>query len=476
MSVACGTFMATLDSSIVNIALPTLTKEFDCDLYQVKWVVVIYLLIITCLLLPFGRLSDQFGRKPVFLTGYFIFTLGSVLCGVAPSLNFLIMARVIQALGVSMMMANGPAIITSTFQSNERGSALGILAMFVSAGLLCGPSIGGFLIAHLGWRSIFWVNLPIGLIGMVMVYTFVKEHGTKQPAPFDWAGAFFQTILLLAFIVIFDPPSISISGGIHMPISRLAMVAVTILLGIVFIKIESQAEAPLLDIGLLKNRTFWSANLAAYLTFVAYSAVTVLMPFFLEEIMKFPPQKAGLFMTAIPVTILIVAPISGRLSDRVGSQELSFSGALIGSIGLFFMSGVFGSGVRAGMGALEVVLSLAVMGLATGLFQSPNNNSIMGAVPANKLGVASAMLATVRNLGLVTGTGLATSIFSWRMASTGDFVGSLHVTQFIAGCIAFLAMCAALLKPRSRRPELTIAGAPGGAGIRPWHGHRRKKR
>ena len=449
--------MATLDASIVNIALPTLTKDFACDLYQVKWVVVIYLLIITCLLLPFGRLSDQFGRKPIFLSGFTIFTLGSVLCGLSPSLDFLVMSRVVQGLGVSMMMANGPAIITATFQSNERGSALGILAMFVSAGLLCGPSVGGFLIAHLGWRSIFWVNLPIGILGMVMVSTFVKEQGARQPAPFDWAGAFFQTILLLAFIVIFDPPSISISGGMNLPISRLGMTVITLILGVLFIKIESQAVAPLLDISLLKNRTFWSANLAAFLTFVAYSSVSVLMPFFLEEIMKFPPQQAGLYMTAIPITILIVAPISGRLSDRVGSQELSFSGALIGSIGLFFMSGVFGAGVRAGMNGAEVVLSLAVMGLATGLFQSPNNNSIMGAVPPNKLGVASAMLATVRNLGLVTGTGLATSIFTWRMKETGDFVGSLHATQFVAGCIAFLAMCASLLKPRSRRPDLKIA-------------------
>ena len=150
-SVACGTFMATLDSSIVNIALPTLTKELGQDLYRVKWVVIVYLLVITCSLLPLGRLSDQKGRKPVFQIGYFVFILGSALCGLAPQLGWLVVFRAIQGVGASMLMANGPAIITATFLSRERGAALGTLAMVVSAGLVSGPSIGGFLITHLGW-------------------------------------------------------------------------------------------------------------------------------------------------------------------------------------------------------------------------------------------------------------------------------------------------------------------------------------
>ncbi len=457
-AVACGTFMATLDSSIVNIALPTLTKDLSCDLFQVKWVVVIYLLGITCLLLPFGKVADIFGRKPVFLSGFLIFTIASVLCGFAPNLKWLVLARAIQALGVSMLMANGPAIITAAFPSNERGAALGTLAMVVSAGLLAGPSIGGILIGTVGWRSIFFVNVPVGLLGMGLAHKyFPHEKPQRVSAPFDWVGTFLQCVLFACFIILFDPPNISVSGGQALPVSRWVIAVATLLIGALFLRVEADARAPILDLSLLRNRTFWSANLASFLTFVAYSAVTVLMPFFLEEAMKFPPATAGLFMTAIPLTIFVVAPLSGRLSDKVGSQELSFSGALIGTVGLFFMSGAFGAGVREGMGNFEVILSLATIGLATGLFQSPNNNAIMGCVPHAKLGVASALLATVRNLGLVTGTGLATSLFAWRKQVTHDFINSMHIALFSAACVGFAAMLAALAKPSARRKSVTLA-------------------
>jgi EmrB/QacA subfamily drug resistance transporter len=448
-AVACGTFMATLDSSIVNIALPTLTKELGPDLPRVKWVIIVYLLMITCLLLPFGRLSDQKGRKNIFQLGFIIFVLGSACCGLSPNLVWLIISRLLQAVGASMLMANGPAIITQTFPSTERGGALGTLAMVVSAGLISGPSIGGLLISTLGWRSVFWVNIPFGILGAALVSRFVESDPIhRAKVPFDWAGALLQTILLVSFIVIFDPPNVSVSGSLPFTVSRWIMIAVTLAFGAVFIRVEAEAKAPLLDLTLLKNRTFWTANLASFLIFVSFSSVSVLMPFFLEEVRKYPPHTAGLFMTAVPLTILFVAPISGRLSDRFGSQELSFLGALIGAIGLFGMAGAFGSGINDHVSTTGISLGLASIGVATGLFQAPNNNAIMGAVPVNKLGVASALLATIRNLGLVTGTGLATTLFSWRMSVTDDFVSSLHATHLVAGFVAVGAMVAALGKTR----------------------------
>jgi EmrB/QacA subfamily drug resistance transporter len=448
-AVACGTFMATLDSSIVNIALPTLTKSLDTDLYRIKWVVIAYLLVITCLLLPFGRLSDQYGRKKIFQMGFLVFTLGSACCGLAPNLGFLLLSRFIQGLGASMLMANGPAIITTTFPASERGKALGTLAMVVSAGLVTGPSIGGLLITTLGWRSIFLVNIPVGILGMILVYHYVPpEQEPKAAAPFDWAGALLQMILLFSFIIVVDPPSISISGSTPFPVSRILMGILTVIFGAIFVKVELEAKAPLFDLSLLKIRTFWTANLASLLTFISYSSLSVLMPFFLEEVLHLTPDKAGLFMTAIPLTIFVVAPISGRLSDKLGSQELSFIGAMVGALGLFFMSGAFGLGIHEHVSRAAIVMGLCSIGLATGLFQSPNNNSIMAVVPSSKLGVASALLATVRNLGLVAGTGLATGLFAWRQQSHGDFVEALHFTFFIAGLVALGAMVASLGKKR----------------------------
>lgn len=376
-SVACGTFMATLDSSIVNIALPTLTKVFSTDLHQTRWVVMAYLLVITGLLIPFGRLSDHYGRKPIFQMGFLVFTLGSAFCGLANELTGLVMFRVIQGIGAAMLMVNGPAIITTTFHTKERGRALGLLAMVVSAGLVAGPSLGGLLIGYSGWRSIFLLNIPIGFLGIFLVHTCVKAN---RPV------------------------------GTH---------------------------SALFDSSLLKNRVFWTSNLAGFLIFMAFSSVTVLMPFFLEDVLSLEPQEAGTLMTVIPLTVFIVAPLSGYLSDRFGTVGLSFCGALTGCLGLFLMGGLLGGiGLHEETNLSHVVLELGVIGVATGLFQSPNNSAMMGSVPLHKLGIASAVLAIIRNMGLVAGTGLATTLFAWERKTTLDVVSALHTTLVISGVIA----------------------------------------
>jgi EmrB/QacA subfamily drug resistance transporter len=444
-AVACGTFMATLDSSIVNIALPTLTIKLATTLYQVKWVVIVYLLTITCMLLPFGRISDQFGRKRIFQMGFWIFTLGSGLCSLSTSLGWLVTARIFQALGASMLMANGPAIITASFPSNERGGALGTLSMVVSAGLISGPSLGGFLISSFGWQSIFLVNIPIGLVGIYLVQYFLKDNFSGLlKSRFDWMGALLQCALLITFAALFDPPALSPGAP---AISRVPLGVLTVVLALSFVKIESRAVTPLLDFSLLKIKTFAAGNAATFLTFISFSAITVLMPFFLERVMLFPTHMAGVFMTSIPVTILFVAPVSGRMSDRLGSRGLSAAGSLVGAATLFGMAGLIGPGLNGGTSHPMIVFSLAAMGLAIGLFQSPNNNAIMGSVPLSKLGIASALLATIRNLGLVVGTGIATGVFTWRMTvSGGDFIQSLHVAQMIAGVFSVLALLACLGK------------------------------
>lgn len=453
-TVACGTFMATLDSSIVNIALPTLTKALHTDLRSVKWVVVIYLLTITCTLLPFGRVSDLYGRKPVFQYGFLVFTLGSLFCGLSQSLGMLIISRVFQGLGASMLMSNGPAIITSAFELRGRGKALGILSMVVSAGLVSGPSIGGALITNFDWRSIFLVNLPIGVLGFVFAGRILDDSkGKENPGPFDFGGAFLLVLVLLSFILFVDPPTLTIAGSKPIAVSRFAVGVLFSFFVFVFIVIQRQVPEPILEFSLFKYRTFWAANLANFLSLASFSALLVLLPFYLEEVMGYSPEHAGYLMSVIPFTVFIVAPISGHLTDVMGSKVLSIIGASLASFSLFFMGGLFGDGLTDSTREYWIVIVLCIAGLASGLFQSPNNVALMSSIPTDRLGVASAMMATIRNLGLVTGTGLAAKLFSWRHEETGDFVKALQTSLILAGGVAFLSVLAAAAKGDVREQE-----------------------
>jgi EmrB/QacA subfamily drug resistance transporter len=446
-TVACGTFMATLDSSIVNIALPTLTKALHSDLRSIKWVIVVYLLTITCTLLPFGRLSDLYGRKKIFQWGFIVFTIGSLLCGFGTNLEQLIAARVLQGFGASMLMANGPAIVTQNFEYGSRGKALGVLSMVVSLGLVSGPSIGGFLIGSLGWRSIFLVNIPIGLLGFLFAGRHLDPMGARRRhGPFDWGGAFLQMLVLLLFILFVDPPTFTIADSKPIILSRWFLGGGLLTTAFIFTVIQRQVPEPILDMSLFKIRTFWAANLANFLNFVSYSSLLVLMPFYLEEVLGLNPEHAGFLMSAIPLTVFVVAPISGYLSDRTGTRYLCAFGALVSAIALLMMSGVLGPGLNEGTAHFRVVLALLAIGFSSGLFQSPNNVALMSAIQTRKLGVASAVMATIRNLGLVTGTGIAAKIFSWRHTETGNFVEAFHYALAVAGVMALGTAVASLAK------------------------------
>jgi EmrB/QacA subfamily drug resistance transporter len=433
--------MATLDSSIVNIGLPTLTKEFSSDLTAVKWVVVVYLLAISCLILPAGRISDQMGRKKTFVLGFSIFALGSLFCGLAPSIPALIGFRMFQGIGAALLMANGPAVITAAFPPSERGGALGTMSMVVSAGLVSGPSLGGFLISQVGWRSIFLVNIPVAILGLYLAGKNIEDTEGRRPQfKFDWAGAILQAVILLLFLASLDPPHVEWVRTLEsFPYWRWMLSLIALLLFLLFVRVESRSPWPVMDLSLLRIRGFWMPNLAGFLTFISYSAVSVLMPFYLEEEMLFTPSQAGFLMTAIPLTIFVVAPISGRISDRIGNYGLSVAGGVIGAVGLLVIGGFFGTGISGESSSVQVVAALCSVGLATGLFQSPNNSAIMNAVPPDKLGVASALLATFRNLGLVLGTGMSTALFSWRLGAHGNLTSALHFTLMMAAAVAFVA-------------------------------------
>ena len=404
--VAIGVFMATLDASIVNISLPEISLSFHVPLSgTVEWVILGYLIIIAGILLPLGRLADMVGRKLIWLLGLSIFTLSSALCGAAPSLLWLIAFRVLQGVGGAMIMAVSPAMVTSAFPSTERGRALGLNAAVVAIGTSTGPTLGGILTEAFSWRWIFYVNVPIGIIGVMATWRLLKE-----PMPWRSGGQRFDLIGAGLLSAGLTGLMLGLSFGEETGWSSgiiLGLLGAAMLLLIVFYFNEKRIDHPIVDLSLFRNRLFSAAIVSSFLSFLALFAVMFLMPFYLEELLALPTHHAGLILTAVPLTISLVAPLSGWLSDRLGSRLLSSLGMAVGSVGLWFLSRLTSQS-----SVFDIIWPLAVTGLGQALFQSPNNNAIMGSVPQYRLGIASGFLATVRVLGQGFSVALAGAIFA----------------------------------------------------------------
>lgn len=451
--------MATLDSSIVNVALPTITESFQTTISYSRWVVIAYLLSITGLLLLFGKLADVIGRKAIFILGYFVFTLGSILCGRSAFILELIFSRGIQGLGAAMLMANGPAIITSAFEARERGKALGILAMVVSLGLAAGPAIGGVLVKFFSWESVFFVNVPFGIMGAFLVYRYlpytlplstqIQLHNLplaakvqfywSQLRQFDWRGTLMWMGVQFGYSLAIDQDNILGFAG---PFQRLMMFGSLGLL-LLFLIWESSIEDPVLDLRLFKSKVFFIANLSAILNFISFSGITLLLPFYFQDICQKSPHEIGMMMSLIPLSIFIVAPISGRLSDRYGSRLFSFLGMSSIVLALLIL-GVYFPTLSQQKNDL-VIAALILTGIGIGLFQSPNNSTILGAVPTQQLSVASALLATMRNLGLVSGAALSTSLFSYFHSHTADYTQSIQTVYQLLVPFALLGALTTLM-------------------------------
>lgn len=446
--VATGTFMATLDSSIVNVALPSLGREFVAGVDELKWVVTAYLLAISGTLPSFGRLGDIVGRSRIYAMGFVTFVLGSALCGLAPSLGFLVGARVVQALGASMLMSNGMAIVVSTFPPTERGRVLGLTGSAVSAGSLTGPTIGGILVGTVGWRWIFFVNLPIGLaayfIGKKLLPAF-----ERRDEKFDFVGgALFAggvTALLLGL-------SFANDLGFGSPVILALIASAVGLLG-AFMMVERKVPHPVINLELFKNRLFSFGNLAGFISFVAIFFAMFLMPFYLTKVLGLEPGRVGLLMTPFPAAMILVAPISGWLSDRIGPSILTTGGMGVIALGLFILSRLTPES-----SLIEAALSMALVGTGTGLFQSPNNSSVMGSVPPRASGVAGGMLATVRNIGMMTGVALAASILSAQLPplpmaeiTPEAFLRAFSQTLQVSALIATLGIAVATVRGREAR-------------------------
>jgi EmrB/QacA subfamily drug resistance transporter len=402
-AVSMGTLLATIDGSIVNVALPTLVRELQTDFATVQWVVLAYLLALSTLLPSIGRMADMVGKKRIYMLGFVVFTIGSFLCGLASTVHLLIAFRVVQAVGATMIMALGSAIVTESFPASERGRALGITGTMVSIGIVIGPTLGGLLIDAFSWHWIFFVNIPIGILGVLMIMRYVPDIKPKGRQRFDFLGAITLFFCLLAFLFAL---TLGQGAGFRDPRVAALFVLGALLLGL-FIVLEKRSEQPMIDLTLFKNPEFSVSLATGYLTFVAIAGTLILIPFYLENVLGYSTRQTGLLIAVLPLSMGIVAPISGSLSDRMGSRIITVAGLVILLLGYAGLSRLNGQ-----TSGLVFALLFFPVGVGMGIFQSPNNSAIMGAASADKLGIVSGMLALNRTLGQTTGIAIMGAIWA----------------------------------------------------------------
>jgi len=458
-AVCVGAFMGQLDASIVTLAFPSLEHSFHSDVASVSWVGLSYLLVLVATVAAVGRFADMVGRKLLYLYGFVIFVAGSVLCALAPNLLALDGFRAVQAVGAAMLQANSVAIIALAVPRRRLGRALGMQGAAQALGLALGPSVGGLLLVVGGWRLLFLVNVPVGLVGLVAALLFVpRSTQLSGRVEFDWSGfaLFFPAVAALVF---------AISQGDHLgwtsPLILMALVG-TVGLGLAFVGRERRARHPMVDLTLFRRTPFTAGVSSSLLAFLVLFGVLVVVPFFLERAEGFGTVRTGLELMMMPVALGLVAPWSGRMADSLGVR----------------LPAVTGLGMVAGGLALLAVLHpatpgflalLALVGAGLGLFTSPNNAGIMASVPAQQSGLASGLLNMSRGLGTAMGLAVATAVFS---ALGGDGGGPPTVGRAVSvtfGVLAGVAVLAAVITAvgSSSRPLADRAGGASAGGVSP---------
>ena len=403
LSVGLGTFMSALDASVVNTVLPVIREAFHAPVETIQWVVTTYLLVMGGLLLTFGRLGDLRGHKRLYLSGFAVFLPASVLCGVAPTEGTLIAARVLQGVGAAIIVSNAPAILIGSVHPSRLGQALGLQAAMTSLGLALGPSLGGWLTDLLGWRVIFFINLPVGAVAFLLAFHHIAEdrHLPSRKEAFDGIGA---VLFLAAFFALQYALGRGDSWGWGSA-ATVSVIAGSAALGYLFVRREAVAVSPMVDLSLFRNRLFSIAVGSAVVNYICVASILFLVPFYLIQGRGLSAGKAGILMTAQFLAMSLTAPVSGIISDRVGSRAPATAGMAIMAGGLFLLSAMTG-----GTPLYLVALSLTVTGVGVAIFVTPNNSAMLGATPTGRKGIASGILATSRLLGMATGVSIAGAI------------------------------------------------------------------
>lgn len=432
-----GTFLAPLDSSIVNIALPSIASQFGESLASVGWVASAYLLTSATLLLTMGRVGDVWGLRRLYVAGLLLFGGGSLLCALASSVTMLVGFRVLQAVGASMLFAAGPALVAHTFPPNRRGWALGYVSLSVAAGLTIGPALGGLLVGTFGWPSIFWINVPLSVVAAGIAWRLLPRDCPPGNS-FDVPGAVLAGATLLLFLVGLGGAEAAGLGSVRV----IAPVAGSVVVLGAFIWWEQRAKHPMVDLRLFESRVFSAGIAAATMAYAAIFALTFTLPFFLTRVQGMPTRAAGLVLTVTPLAMAAFAPLAGRISDRSGSRHIASGGLLMLAAGL-----LAASFLATESPVVIVIVCLLLVGTGMSLFQTPNTAAVLRATPRARAGVGSAFVAEARNVGMAVGIAVTAAIVGLSLGGEGlpSGVGKLTGTvgvAFVSGMSSALRFAA----------------------------------
>lgn len=400
-----GVFMSSLDGSIVNIAIPSISRDLGTSFEIVQWIPIIYLLVNAVTLISFGRLSDLKGRKFFFLLGIFFFTFSSFLTVFATSGIIIIIFRAIQGIGSSFIASNAPSMITDIFPRQETGKALGFNVATIYAGLVIGPVLGGLIVQFSNWRLIFFINIPIGIILFIVGWFKLKkiDQGIKEES-FDFRGTILFGLFLASLLL-----ALTLTNIIGW-LSFLVLLLFTISIFSIsfFIFIESRTKYPLFKLSLFRvNRIFSFANFAALLNYITISGISFLLSIYLQSILAFPPAITALYLLPTTITMAIISPLSGRFSDKYGTRILTTTGMTIMAVGFILLIIVIGF-----LPLTYIIITQFVVGIGVGLFSSPNNSAIMNAVEPRDHGIAAGTLSTMRVVGQSISVALLSAIIT----------------------------------------------------------------
>ncbi|MDR1320000.1 MAG: MFS transporter [Gracilibacteraceae bacterium] len=452
--IALGTLMSGINASSLNVANPLLSVHFRISLAEVQWVTTIYLLVVSVLMLLLGRVGDRVGGHKIYLCGLVVFSAGSVCCGFSGALTALLLSRALQAVGAAMLMATGAGIIVNAFPLSQRGMALGINVLVVGIGGMCGPTIGGLILTHFTWPVIFFVNVPFGLLSLLVGLRYLRSNvpPPQNPPPLDIRGALLLGVIISSLILFFSG---NFAGSRWFGLLFLLALPV-------FAMAEKKHAAPLWDSALLANPRFSLGNLVAFLSYFANMAVNFLLPFFLQEQWELPVGAVGWLMMISPLCMAVTAPLSGVLSDRIGAMRLMPAALVVFMAALVLM--LF-------LGPAPVIphfaAGLALMGCGMGMLNTPNNSEIMTAAGRKYAGYAGGFVATNRNLAFCIGTAASAGVFTLLrqyFALTRPYADAyqlaLRCIIAAAALVALLSLAICLRLKTVKSPEDAAGNGP----------------